>query len=353
MSRQRILVADNSATYRKMFTRAVAELDSDAVITCVADVDEALVKIKRHDYEIIVFDSEVSESDMLLKEITSQIPKAYVLITSRPSNAGDKICAEALAKGAADYLIKPIFSSYDENYDAVKNKLASIFTILDSKRRKPASQSGSDKIARIATVDKIRFLPEIVLIAASTGGPLALETILSKLSKNFPLPILIVQHLLLQFTETLANNLDQKSLLSVKVAENNETILAGKVYIAPGGVHMKLGADGRIRLDGSPPINGVRPAADALFESVAESFPGNGVLVVILTGMGRDGANGLKKLKEKQDCLCIAQSEETSVVYGMPRVVVESGLADKILDLDKITSEIESLSQIKSSGKGV
>ena len=185
--------------------------------------------------------------------------------------------------------------------------------------------------------------PGIVLVASSTGGPMALESILPKLSGDFPVPVLVVQHMLMQFIQTLANSLDMKSSLRVKVAENRETISAGSVYIAPGGVHMKLDSRKRIRFDESPPINGVRPAADILFESVAESFTAQGVLAVILTGMGRDGVNGLARLKEKHKCFCLAQSEETCVVYGMPRAVVEAGYADMILDLDKIPAEIELL----------
>ena len=185
------------------------------------------------------------------------------------------------------------------------------------------------------------FRPEIVLVASSTGGPFALEEILSNLGTQFPPPILIVQHMLAHFTEILAQNLDMKSQLRVKVAESGELILDGSVYIAPGGVHMKLDMENRICLDDSPMINGVKPAADALFSSVAESFAGSKVLAIVLTGMGRDGEGGLALLKKKKDCICLAQSERTCTVYGMPRVVAECGLADMVLDLDEIPREME------------
>ena len=188
-----------------------------------------------------------------------------------------------------------------------------------------------------------RFQPELVLMASSTGGPLALESIIPQLSGDFPAPIIIVQHMLPLFIESLANSLDHKSLLKVIVPDNLETVQAGTVYIAPGGKHIRLDSKKRINFDVSPPINGIRPAADILFESVARSFTWRGVLVVILTGMGRDGTSGLAALKEKLDCFCIAQSEETCVVYGMPRAAVESGHADKISDLGNISEEIERL----------
>jgi two-component system chemotaxis response regulator CheB len=145
------------------------------------------------------------------------------------------------------------------------------------------------------------------------------------------------------FIESLAQHLDNKSQLKVKVAEDHESVRAGTAYIAPGGVHTKLGSNYKIRLDDSPPLNGIRPAADVLFGSIAESFAELGVLVVILTGMGNDGEAGLTRLKEKLSCYCLAQSEKTCVVYGMPRAVAEAGLADAIVDLDKIPAEIESL----------
>ena len=148
------------------------------------------------------------------------------------------------------------------------------------------------------------------------------------------------------FIETLAGRLNSKSTLPVKVAEDGEKIKGGIVYLAPGGVHMRLNSENELYLDDSPPLNGVRPAADALFESIAEDFAGIRVLTIVLTGMGHDSLRGLIKLKDKKRCYCIAQSEKTCVVYGMPRVVVEEGLVDKILDLEKIAAEIDSFNYI-------
>ena len=342
MGSLRILVADNSATYKSIFSQAAAELDSDAVVTCVADGDQALEKIKRFDYEIVIVDVSAANLDVLLKEISVQMPKAFVLVTARPSDISDELCDQLPKKCAADFLVKPIHSSYSENYELAKNTMSDI---IKSIRRKHGIDEGQNELKRAvarAATGKSRFRAGIVLIAASTGGPQALERIVPNLSKEFPVPILIVQHMLPQFTDSLAKNLDQKSNLRVKIAESMEVIDAGTVYIAPGGKHMRLDAKNVVRFDRAPPINGVRPAADMLFESVAESFTGSGVLAVILTGMGHDGARGLAKLKEKQKCYCITQSEETSVVYGMPRAAVESGHSDMVLDLDMIPIELES-----------
>ena len=342
MNSLRVLIADNSATYRKMFTRALSELDNNALVTCVTNRDEAIDCIQRFDYEIIVIDADVFGLHMLLKEIVMQIPKAFILITSRPSNSSDELCKEALAYGAADCLTKPIQSSYNDNYDVVKQKMESIIKIVVQDRINALAQRTSTGSNRLRMANIQSFRAGLVLIAASTGGPPALERILQSLKSDFPVPILIVQHMLPQFTETLAQNLNQKSPLEVKVAVNRENIKPGTVYIAPGGMHMKLDAKGLVRLDDSPPISGLKPAADILFMSIAETYSGPGVLTVILTGMGHDGRNGLSLLKDKQHCFCIAQSEETCIVYGMPRAAIDNGYADLVVDLDNIASELES-----------
>ncbi|MCL2812094.1 MAG: response regulator [Clostridia bacterium] len=345
MNGLQILVVDSSAVYKKMYAKAVAEVDGDAFLAFAASGDEALGHISRADFDIIIIDMEISEPQVarLLGKISKIIPKAFVLVTARPSPANHKLLAEALNKGAADCMTKPIYSSYEENITTIKGKMASILRTLSSGREKMDKTPVDREVKRKKAAKPAKFRPELVLVAASTGGPSALEVIFSQLSKDFPIPILVVQHMPSHFTGTLAENLNHKSELSVKVAESNEIAMAGTVYIAPGGLHMKLDAKSKIHFDTSPPLNGIRPAADVLFESVAQSFRGAGILVVILTGMGSDGEKGVAALKQKQDCVCLAQSEKTCVVYGMPRVVAESGFADKVLDLEQMPMEIEGL----------
>jgi two-component system chemotaxis response regulator CheB len=233
-----------------------------------------------------VIDAEIAGVGVLelLKKIKIEMPGASILITARPSPANKKLCAKVLEEGGFACMDKPIYASYAENLETVRKSMAKI---LYGKPASPVKTSAKNR----------KFKPGIVLIAASTGGPSALEKILSKLDADFPVPVLIVQHMTAHFIETLVHNLSGKSGLKIKVAENGEFASAGTAYIAPGGTHMKLGADTRIYFDGSPPINGVRPAADALFVSVAESFSGR-ILAVVLTGMGRDGEAGLARLKE-------------------------------------------------------
>ncbi|MCL2480185.1 MAG: response regulator [Spirochaetaceae bacterium] len=335
----RLLIADNSPVYKKMFAQAAIELDKSAKVAYALNCSEALDSIKRHNYDVIVIDTEISGLDMalFLNNVMRQIPKALVFATAQPSSVSDKLCAEAMAKGAFNYMVKPIHNSYSANFDFVKGKMSDLFKVVHEVHEKKKKRTAIEPVKVNG-----KFQPEIVLIAVSTGGPMALENILSKLPEDFPVPILVVQHMPAPFIKMLAHHLNQKSRLKVKVAEDNERVVGGTVYIAVGEMHMKLDAKNRIQLDDSPPLNNIRPAADILFESVAESFTGSGVLAVILTGMGNDGERGLAALKQKQNCFCLAQSEETCVVYGMPCAAMEARLVDKILDLDKISSEVES-----------
>jgi len=345
MDEIRVLIADKSSVYTKMITRAVQEADKNTFVSCVVDGDEAIGLINTKNYDIIAIDAEVSGPGLigLIKIILMKNPMAYILAMARPSAANSNLFQNALSNGATECMTKPIYDSYGENLDAIKRKMKDIIKTMWKNRGKNENIPEVELLKIKRPLKKNAFFPEIVLIAASTGGPLALKDILPKLRECFPIPILVVQHIPSYFTETLVYHLDIKSHLKIKIAEDCETITAGTVYLAPGGMHMKLDAKNRIVLDDSPPINGLRPAADVLFESVAESFSGSRVLVVILTGMGSDGKKGLASLKAKRDCFCLAQSENTCVVYGMPRSAVESGFVDKVLDLDKIFREIESL----------
>jgi two-component system chemotaxis response regulator CheB len=349
----KILIADGSVVYKKMFVQAAAEAGRGIDVTCAASGAEAREIISRRNFDVVAIDVEISPPGILelLGDIKWKSPKTLVLATTRPSKGGSELCAEALARGAFDFMTKPIYSSYEENVELIKKRLTDISDVLrESGKAHPAPPTDgqasrqADVQASIAADEKARgFKPGLVAIAASTGGPLALESIFANLRGDFPVPILIVQHIPQYFTETLAGHLDQKSALKVRVADKGDHIKAGTVYIAPGGKHMRLTSRGKIYFDDAPPRNGIRPAADALFESVAEDYRGDGILAVALTGMGHDGEKGVAAMKKKKDCFCIAQSERTCIVYGMPRAVTDNGLADRILDLKDIPPTLESL----------
>lgn len=342
----KILIADGSSVYRSMFSGAISQVSEDAQVICVDNGREASDLIKHNDFDIIIVDSEIQNPDLygFLKLLLREIPKAFVLVIARPSSTSTKIFLEALANGASESMTKPIYDGYSENFEIIKNKMADIVKMLHTEESKEEAKYQILVAKSKKALPSKGFRPQLILIAVSTGGPRALESIIPELSGDIPVPILVVQHMPSHFLGSLAQRLDSKSKLTVKVAEDGETITGRTVYFAPGGVHMRINSDDEIYMDDSPPINGVKPAADALFESVANEFSGTRILAVILTGMGQDSKSGLAKLKGKKRCFCIAQSEKTCVVYGMPRAVVEEDLADKVLDLEKIAPEIESFS---------
>jgi len=365
----KILIADSSPVYTKMFHRAIEEVDSEVSVTCVPDGNDAADIINRKRPDIVIVDADVQGKGLyeLVKLIIKESPKTFILVTARPSSTSTKVFMEALSAGASDSMTKPINDSYNENYQAIMSKISDIIGIRRVKTKPviataktrhsvaamKARPSGaamkarpSDSSSKSKKTTPKAFRPQLILFAVSTGGPRALETIIPALRPDISVPALIVQHMPPHFIETLAGRLNSKSILKVKVAEDGEKITGGTVYLAPGGVHMRLNSDNEVFLDDSPPLNGVRPAADALFESVADEFSGMRVLTVILTGMGQDSLKGLIKLKDKKKCYCLAQSEKTCVVYGMPRAVIEDGLVDKVLDLDKIADEINKFNYI-------
>jgi two-component system chemotaxis response regulator CheB len=187
---------------------------------------------------------------------------------------------------------------------------------------------------------------DLILIASSTGGPVALETIFKELTKEIQIPILVVQHMPREFTNVLAQTLNKKCALTVEEAKEGEVISKGRILIAPGGVHMTVTSVGSLRkvhLRNSPYVNGVRPAADVLFKSIAQNYPGSRVLTVILTGMGSDGLAGVEELKKNCNCYCMTQSKDSCVVYGMPKSVFEAGLSDEIVELQDIAMRLKQL----------
>jgi len=348
MNNIKVLIVDSSPVYKKMFRKAVEEVDENASVACVSDGTEAVDFVEKKSPGIVIIDSEIQGTGLLelIKLVMRSTPKTFILVTARPSSTSAKIFMEAMSVGASDSMTKPIYDSYSENYDIIKDRIAGIIGVLHTddikKITKPAASAVKQKKPSLTK----SFRPQIILFAVSTGGPRALEAIIPALAADMPVPILIVQHMPPHFIETLAQRLNTKSKLKVKVAEDGEKISGGTVYLAPGGVHTRLNADNEIYLDDSPPINGVRPAADALFESVADDFAGIRVLAIVLTGMGHDSLRGLLKLKDKKKCFCLAQSEKTCVVYGMPRAVIEEGLADKVSDLENIAQDIEDFNYI-------
>ena len=187
---------------------------------------------------------------------------------------------------------------------------------------------------------------EVVVICISTGGPVALTVLLEKLSPNIKSPIVIVQHMPTHFTAWLAERLNEVSRLKVKEAEDGEKLQVGTVYLAPGGVHTKFERQPKtgvhIVLSDEAPVRSCRPSVDVLFQSASKTYK-NGVLAVVMTGMGRDGCDGVSHLKQRIPTYCLTQEASSCVVYGMPKAVVEAHLSDEALSLEGLAHRISEL----------
>ena len=351
MANLKILIVDDSAIYRKILTEAVNSTGIAIAHQTASNGLIALERLKIDTFDAVLLDVNMPEMDGMeaLTVILKYYPKMPVIMISSSTGKSATITLKALELGAIDFILKPLEQNYDTNMEIIKNQLKILFSQLKinslnnnsklKETREPTLAANSEK-TKIAGVD-------LLVIASSTGGPNALEKIFSSLGNDFIKPTLVVQHMPPEFTKVLAESLNKKKGIAVKEAADGDIIRAGRAIVAQGGLHMCLdkgeGSNRIIRLENSEHVNGVRPAADVLFKSVAKVYENSRILAVILTGMGADGMAGIKELKKKCNCYCIAQSERTCTVYGMPRAVVEAGYSDEILDIDNIASRIKEI----------
>ncbi|MCS7214551.1 MAG: chemotaxis response regulator protein-glutamate methylesterase [Thermodesulfovibrio sp.] len=345
----KVLIVDDSAFMRKAIATMLQEDSEIKVIGTARDGLEAIQMIQQLKPDIVTLDVEMPRMDGItaLKEIMSKCPVPVIMVSSLTTE-GAKVTIEALELGAVDFIPKNL-AELSVNIVKIKGMLIDKIKTIAKRgivKRKTPIKVPETKIeppkidipkTRVSTERKVG----IVSIGTSTGGPKALQEIIPKLPKDFPVPIVIAQHMPPNFTKPFAERLDQLSQLSVKEAEEGEIIKPGVVYVAPGRGHMRLkrrGIETFISISEDREEFIYRPSVDVLMLSVAECFPGRS-LGVILTGMGNDGAMGCKKIKETGGRI-FAQNEESCVVYGMPRAVVEAGIADKVIPLEEMAGEI-------------
>ncbi len=359
----RILVVDDTVTYRKIVTDILKDVDDFEVIGAAANGKIALQKIQQFKPDIITLDLEMPELDGigLLKEIKKQNIQVGTIMLSAFTTKGAESTVAALELGAFDFVVKPNDLDIEANKQSLRTHLipkiriyARTINIKRQASQKPAPASVSkpkkltDEVIRRMTdvITGVKNRPEIVVLGISTGGPQSLTKMLPELPADFPLPILIVQHMPPMFTASLAQDLNKKCNLTVSEGFQGQQVLPGHIIIAPGGKQMKVQktlAQTTIVVNDDPPENNCRPAVDYLFRSAAHSYGGN-VIGVIMTGMGYDGKLGCKLLK-RRGAIIVAQNEETCVVYGMPKQPIEEGIADVIAPLDKIANTINQLSR--------
>lgn len=338
----RVLVVDDSALMRKLIPQILQRDDSIQVVGTAIDGNFGLKKIEELDPQVVTLDLEMPGMGGLdmLKEIMRR-HRLPVIVVSSHSTSGAAVTLKALALGAFDFVAKP--------HD-VAARMPEIAGELIAKI-KAAAQS---RLLRVGPVPEPVALPEpklqaksgliptrIVAIGISTGGPQALQYLLPQLPQDFPGSILIVQHMPENFTEMFARRLDEICPIRVKEAQSGDVLQAGRVLVAPGNRHLKvkrLPLGDVVVLSDDPKVNGHRPSVDVLFRSVADEYGQKGI-AVLMTGMGDDGAEGLGAVKSAGGST-IAQSEDSCVVFGMPKAAIERGYASRIVALDALANTL-------------
>ena len=331
-----VLVVDDSAFMRKLIVEMIESTGEYRVVGTATDGIEALEKIRALSPDIVTLDIEMPRLDGLqaLEQIMKELPRPVVMLSAAGSEHGNELTLRALDRGAIEFVRKPSgpisidLLTVREELSAALNAARAVN--MTGVRTPPAPPAGvtaempSKKTAGLAT--------HLVAIAASTGGPRALGEIIPHLPANLGAAVVIVQHMPREFTRTLSHRLDVVSPLAVSEAEDGEPVREDHVYLAPGGYHMRLDGEvgnATIRLDTSPTVWGVRPAADPLFASVATVF-GASAIGVILTGMGRDGAEGLRQIRAAGG-KSVVQDQDSSIVYGMPQAALALAGADRVV----------------------
>lgn len=349
-----VLVVDDSAFMRKLITEFLSDHKGIKVIGSARNGRDAIEKIKELKPDVVTMDIEMPVMDGLeaLKIIMKECPAAVIVLSST-SAEGAAGTMQAMEAGAFDFIPKP---SGSISLDLHKIKHSLLDTVMEAgKANIKKLQTPGGRLQAPAMLQREVPAPhraecrnasapagKLVLIGTSTGGPRALQTVISALPADLDAPVLIVQHMPAGFTKSLAGRLDSISALSVKEAEDGEQVQKGTAYIAPGGWHLKvkeIGSSLVLNIDKSETRNGHRPSVDTLFES-ASALADYQKIAVIMTGMGSDGTKGLIKLKETPSTVSIAESEHTSIVFGMPRAAIAAGCVDKVLDLENIAGSI-------------
>lgn len=355
----RILLVDDSAVIRRLLTDVLSNDPVLEIADTAANGRIALAKLASVKPDIVILDVEMPEMDGLetLTELRKRQPRLPVIMFSSITERGAAVTLEALGLGANDYVTKPSNTGNmsvslqrvrDELIPRIKTFCRQRPALIPAPPRatperapapKPLLKPAATPIA--AAAPRLRQRVDILVIGVSTGGPNALAVLLPQLPAQFPVPIVIVQHMPPIFTRLLAERLAAQSALTIAEGAAGDVLRPGQVWLAPGGSHMALERQGtqvRLRLNQDAPENSCRPAVDVLFRSVAETYRGN-TLAVILTGMGNDGLKGCEAIR-KAGGQILVQDEASSVVWGMPGFVAKAGLADAQIALPHLAGEI-------------
>ena len=374
MDQIKVLVVDDSSLMRKLITNMVEKDEEVKVIDTALNGIFALKKIEKRDPDVILLDIEMPEMNGVeflekARELKIDIP---IIILSSLGKNRPELTLKCLDMGAKDFIIKPsgtisldielvqeeVISKIKyfyrehprhkvdkkelktaiEKIDKTKEPLiVEPITLPEKKEETPKKDIVTNIHEKVESLNRL----DILAIGISTGGPYALRKILPLFPSTFPLPIVIVQHMPSGFTNEFANGLNEICKLQVKEAEENDLIERGKIYISPGDKHLKvkrLDHHSVLHLSDEEAINGHKPSVEALFDSILDHY-GKHIISIIMTGMGKDGARAIRRIRQNGG-ITFAQSEETCVVFGMPKVAIELDGIDEVINLDDIPKRI-------------
>lgn len=350
MNKVKVLVVDDSAFMRKLISDFLSEHPRLHVVGTARDGQEALQKIEQLNPDVVTLDVEMPVMNGLetLKHIMQKHPLPVVMISSTTTEGAENTIL-ALQYGAVDFIAKPSGAISLDLYK-IKDKmiekvlLASEANLRTVKIKQKMSMLPQKQYSKIGVSERNNAIgkKKIIAIGTSTGGPRALQHVLTKFPATIDAPILIVQHMPKGFTKSLATRLDSLCNIRVKEAEDGEVIQKGTAYIAPGGNHLyvkRVGTSLAIHLDEAAPRNGHRPSVDVMFESLS-ALTDYEKVAVIMTGMGSDGTAGLKQLKASGNTFVVAESAESSVVFGMPKSAIAANVVDEIVHVDDIAEAV-------------
>lgn len=341
-----VLIVDDSATETALIKNIVEQAGDMHVVACAKNGEEAIRLVQTYKPDIITMDIEMPQMDgyQTTKMIMTHCPTPIVVISARSDSSQIDHTFLALDAGALSVLEKPLNIS-SNNFDVAKQRIIetirSMSEIKVVKKRFHTAHHAHRQHLKLSAISKKENC-ELVAIGTSVGGPQALKTILSDLPGNFPVPIVIVQHMTVGFMSGFASWLNACSSLTVKEAEDNECLLPGYVYLAPDCYHLKINrSNGTLiaHFEDGPPCAGFRPSATVLLQSVAEKC-GENAVGVLLTGMGHDGADGLLSLR-KANGHTIIQDAKSTVVFGMAGVAQSLGAVDKVVKLDNMAEYLK------------
>jgi two-component system chemotaxis response regulator CheB len=346
----RVLVVDDSPILRQLIW-SILESDPDLqVVGQARNGEEAVALCQRLEPDIITMDIRMPKMNgfQAIRRIMAESPRPIVVLTSTESNLELGVSSKALEAGALMVVGKPHgLPGEDPKADQLIAQVKAMAGVKVVTRRWRLEKKTPALSQREPALRPSPGPVRLIAIGASTGGPPALQAILSQLPAD--LPVVVVQHMSPGFIQGLARWLNETTPLQVKVAGNGETLQAGMVYLAPDGRHLLVTAGGRARLRTSPPVSGHRPSATALFQSVAQNY-GSAAVGVLLTGMGRDGAQGFKALRDA-GAHTIAQDEATCVVFGMPKQAIALGAVEEVLPLEQIGARLGALIAVQKEAR--